>query len=126
MKTLFTLLGLCLASSLFAQDIVGTWQWTAEDEDGEEQAAILEFDEDLTLTMDLGADGTVEFESDYIYTDRRLFISSTSEEDACAGMQGVYSFELEGDMAFMELVSDECDIRKDAAASMGTMMRLDH
>jgi hypothetical protein len=126
MKPLFTLISLLLATTLSGQDIVGTWQWTAEDKEGEEQAAILEFEEDLTLTMDLGADGTVEFESDYMYTDGRLFIRSTNEEDACAGMEGVYAFELEGDMAFMELVSDECEIRKDAAASMGTMMRLDH
>jgi len=126
MKTLFTLLGLCLATNLFAQDIVGTWQWTAENEEGYEESAILEFEEDLTVTMDLGSNGTVEFESDYIYTDGRLFIRSTNEEDACAGMEGVYAFELEGDMAFMELVSDECEIRKDAAASMGTMLRLDH
>jgi len=125
MKTLFTLFGMCLITSLSAQNIVGTWQWTAENEEGNEETAILEFNEDLTATIDLGADGTVEFESDYIYTEGRLFIRSTDEEDVCAGMEGIYSFELEGDMAFMELVSDECAIRKDAAASMGTMLRLE-
>ena len=116
MKTLLFSL-LCITPFFFAIDITGDWASSLADREGNMIPVTLSFTADA-YTADFGSDGTVDVAGTYTLDGNQISMTDKEATDEPCPGTGVYNILLEGDEMRLELVDDECEMRKGALKTM--------
>ena len=116
MKSLLFAL-LCITPFFTAIDITGDWSSALQDREGNSIPVTLSFTAD-TYAADFGNDGTVDVAGSYTLEGNQISMTDREDiEEPCPGT-GVYTILLEGNEMRLELVSDDCEVRKGALSTM--------
>ena len=113
---LTAVMAISFSVSLSAQNHVGTWTWTGQDQEGNDMPVAMIIKADNTYQIDFGADGNPELHGKYTYENNTMTIAD--EVGDCKGAKGVYKFVVDGDTVTASIVSDECPPRAQGSASM--------
>ncbi len=107
---LFSLSMLCLPVGLMGQSVVGDWQMTASDPDGNQMTIQVSMTANGTYTVDFGVDGSIEVNGNYKLEGSKMTIKDSSGPQACP-QEAVYTVEVSGNSLKMIRVSDPCEGR---------------
>lgn len=97
--------------AVFAQSMVGTWQWD-DTMDGTTVTFSFEVKADGTWTVDVGNDGSVELSGVYTLDGDQMTITETGEGSPCSGVAGLYKMTITETTATASVISDKCDQRR--------------
>ncbi len=97
---------------LQAQDIVGSWSVTGVTPDGTSITNTITFNTDMTMTVDMGSDGTIDVRAKYSVDGDVVSVSDTGTKSPCYGKVGMYRMSFADDKATATLVKDDCVERK--------------
>ena len=113
MKTVkFFVICFCFCSplSIFAQNVVGTWNTSLPGPDGNMVSFSVKMDADGKYEVDLMKDGTIDIKGTYSLDGDKMTIQDTGGANACDG-KGVYTVAVTGNSLTMTRVSDSCQGR---------------
>lgn len=108
----FLMLLFMTSCALSSQSVVGTWVYQDTAPDGTEVTNTMTMHDDGTFTVDFASDGKEDVLGTYAIDGSKITISDTPKESPCYGIDGVYSFNMEGDALTITLIEDACEIRR--------------
>jgi len=111
LKPFFTLFFFLLTFSITAQSVVGDWQMSVTNPEGQTMTIKLSISEGSSFTVDLGNDGSIDVNGEYQLEGDQMTIKGVSGPAVQCQEAGIYKVEITADTLKMTRVSDPCQER---------------